>query len=148
MPSDQINKESDSYFFASGIAGIGWMINHIKNKKFINVDLDDIFTDINIYMFKALQYRINKNEYDFLYGYLGIVFYFLQQPEIKMRNEAITQIIPCLKTSAIKGKNKNGRIMYKWISEILDENSQWHHLIRLQNWKIYEIQTFHGFVFS
>jgi lantibiotic modifying enzyme len=74
-----LNSAEQAPSYCSGIAGVGWMMMHLKEKGYISVETDDFFEDIDEYLYLALINDLKKDNYDFLHGYLGILYYFLER---------------------------------------------------------------------
>ena len=63
--------------FCSGIAGLGWVINHLSEEGFIYSNSKDFFTEYDNYIYKNMISDLKKGDYDFLHGAIGYAFYFL-----------------------------------------------------------------------
>jgi lantibiotic biosynthesis protein len=74
------NDPNPNYTFCSGLAGVVWLLNYLREKKYCQFD-DDFFEDIDyILATKALEY-LSYGQYDFLHGGGGIIFTLLERPE-------------------------------------------------------------------
>ena len=67
------------YSFAYGLSGIGWLINLMKRKNYIDSDTDDIFVDVDERIYNDSINDFYKNDYDYLSGGLGAAIYFLNR---------------------------------------------------------------------
>jgi len=87
---------------------VGWMMMHLKGKGLVNFETNDFFEDIDYYLYSALKNDLKNVNYDFLHGYLGILYYFLERLEfnlsLKVENlilDAIQNVFTKIKTKAI-----------------------------------------------
>ncbi|WP_109301768.1 lanthionine synthetase C family protein [Aquimarina sp. AU474] len=67
--------------FCSGIAGAGWVLAFLDQEEFIEIDSDDLLTDLDVFLFEAMKNDIEREYYDFLHGALGYGYYFLKRYE-------------------------------------------------------------------
>lgn len=65
------------FSFCNGLAGLGWFLNHIKENKLLDVDVNQISEEIDDILFESMKNELQLNHWDFLHGGLGIGFYFL-----------------------------------------------------------------------
>lgn len=83
MISLVIEKINDGYSFptfCTGIAGAGWAIELLKEEEFVDIDSDDLLSDLDDYLSLAIkQMGEEDNFYDFLHGVVGIGFYFFKR---------------------------------------------------------------------
>ena len=111
MISTCIEKINDGYSFptyCNGIAGLGWAIQHLKTKDFIDVDCDDLLSQFDEYLYNQMKFDFKRGNYDFLHGALGYAFYFLsrykhtEDPELKKRYQSyLSESISALEKLAI-----------------------------------------------
>ncbi len=78
---EQINEGYSHPTFCTGIAGLGWTIQHLKANDFIDVDCDDLLSPFDTYLYNQMMYDLKRGNYDFLHGGLGYGFYFLSRFE-------------------------------------------------------------------
>jgi len=76
---EKINDGNKNATYSSGLAGVGWVLNHLNDQEFIELDCDDLLSNIDDYLFIALKICTEKKDFDFLHGALGIAFYFTQR---------------------------------------------------------------------
>ena len=69
-------KSSSSY--CSGMSGVLYLIELLKQERVIDIVLDD---NISNYIDKSVQYYIQNNKYEFLYGLTGVSQYLLLCPD-------------------------------------------------------------------
>lgn len=65
--------------YCNGIAGFGWVIQHLKNMDFIDLDVDALLKPFDTYLYENMNTCFDSNVYDFLHGALGYGFYFLKR---------------------------------------------------------------------
>jgi lantibiotic modifying enzyme len=65
--------------FASGLAGVGWTIEHLKKNGFIELDTDSLISNFDDYLYPVMLKYIRNGNYDYLHGALGIGLYYLQR---------------------------------------------------------------------
>lgn len=100
--------------FSNGIAGLSWLIAHLKKEKFIETDDDDNgLKQLDPYLYSCMKEFMLHGNYDFLHGAGGIVFYFLTQDEA-IYTDYIIEFTDLLDKKAIR---KNGSI--KWLSTLI-----------------------------
>jgi len=75
---DIINKESCFHTFAGGLAGVGWMMEHLVQNDFVEADTDEILQDLDPFLHKSMVYDIENGNYDFLHGAVGKGHLFLR----------------------------------------------------------------------
>jgi hypothetical protein len=74
-----LNSSEQLPTYCSGIAGVGWMLMHLKEKGWIDIETEIFFKDIDDYLHLSLISDLKKDNYDFLHGYLGILYYFIER---------------------------------------------------------------------
>ncbi|MCK5058231.1 MAG: lanthionine synthetase C family protein [Candidatus Aminicenantes bacterium] len=116
---DNINEGALYHSFAGGLAGVGWTVDHLIKKDFIDADSDDLLSDLDDFLYKMMISEIKEKNYDFLHGALGIGVYFLSRADKKKTKEYLSELIDWLEK--ISFEDKGGGL--KWISVLnRDEN--------------------------
>jgi len=120
--------------YCSGIAGICWAVNHLVEEEFIDKDNLHVLDEFDEYLYKAMQRCIERDDFDFLHGATGIVFYFTKRAE-KNKNviKYLEHYVQKLNDYAIFDEEKQTA---KIVSTVLDENEQ--------PKKIYNLSMSHG----
>ena len=105
---------------ASGLAGIGWVLDHLNNEGFIELDNDELLSQLDNYLLQVMKADINKNYNDFLHGAVGYGLYFLQRHQstklIHLKQfyiKALESLLDHLKTSAVKHEEGS-----KWMTSM------------------------------
>ncbi|GHU61896.1 hypothetical protein FACS1894123_01960 [Bacteroidia bacterium] len=114
---DQIAKEPKSHTFCSGLAGILYLFEHLRENDFINIDISDVQSVLDKFLIHKMQNDIQQRRYDFMHGALGVGLYFLKK---KTNQEQIQELVDFLYATA--EKNIDNKI-FKWKSVInIEEN--------------------------
>ncbi|OEK06897.1 lanthionine synthetase C family protein [Roseivirga misakiensis] len=118
-----LNRISNGYSFptyCTGIAGVGWVFEHLSENNFIEIKNDKLLPDIEDHLYHKMKERISIGHYDFLHGAIGYGVYFLkrykntQSEKLKIKYEAyLKELLEGLKETS--EKDKSG---IKWSSEI------------------------------
>ena len=102
----KVNKEKVIDSLCSGIAGVGWLLNYIKEECWDICDnIDPILNEIDDYLILRLNKYLSINYWDYLHGYIGIGEYFLTRvnhnPKIL---NSLYQMLDKLTKSAIENQ--------------------------------------------
>lgn len=98
---DVINDNHPNSAFFNGIAGIGWLLEHLNENDFIEIDTDSFFEDaIDNYLHDNMLKLLNSNHFGFYDGSLGHCLYFIKRYQntnssrlkLKFRNYITEQI--------------------------------------------------------
>lgn len=82
LKSIELINEGQMYpTFCAGLAGFGWVLEHLVKEDFIDFDTDDILTHFDEYLYKTMITDIKMGNYDFLHGAIGYGYYFLKRYE-------------------------------------------------------------------
>ncbi len=139
MISNCIEKINDGYStptFCSGIAGLGWTIQHLKTSDFIDIDCDSLLSQFDDYLFDQMLSDFNQGYYDFMHGALGYAFFFLirfkhtEDEDLKKRYQSyLSESINSLGKLCISKDN-----VLKWKSDLDIVKSE----------KVYDLSLSHG----
>jgi lantibiotic modifying enzyme len=80
--------------YCSGIAGYAWLLSYLDSNDYIEIEANELFDVIDEYLFKNMLVDIKNENFDFLHGALGTIFYFLEQYK-KNENEKYRKYIDC-----------------------------------------------------
>jgi lantibiotic modifying enzyme len=120
--------------YCDGIAGIGFGIEHLSQHNFIETDTNFLLTDFDAYLSKCLSIYLEKKNYDFLHGSIGLGEYFLKRAVVnKESRKWIEYIIHELKANMHKGSGTE----IKWLSNILNRDRNGYR-------QVYNISLSHG----
>ena len=96
--------------FCSGLSGILYVVEFLREQHFIDIDIDDADNDLNHYLIHSMDRFMDNRYYDFMHGALGIGLYFMKQgKEIK----PVLKLIDFLYDTAEKDPQKK---IFKWKS--------------------------------
>jgi len=118
---EQLSNEEFTFTHCSGLAGIGWLYEHLSQRKIIDYDTNLLLEDFDICLEKALNGFMRQGNYDFLHGGVGVALYFAKR--VKKKKELVRVLNEFLvnleKTST---KQEDGTI--KWLSVLNPETYQ------------------------
>ena len=85
------------FSLCSGIAGVGWMVDHLCRKEFIEGNPDDMLSGIDEYLYKVALDELNHLRFDFMHGAMGIAFYFVK----RNRQDYLRHLVQSLASIAV-----------------------------------------------
>lgn len=91
MLSDCIDKINEGYSFptfCAGIAGFGWVFDHLEEVEFMDADGDELLSQFDDYIYNFMKSDMEKGNYDYLHGAIGYAFYFYN----RYRNTKSTEL--------------------------------------------------------
>lgn len=113
--------------YCNGIAGTGWVLDHLQQEGFIETHIDGLLIEFDEYLHSCLVSDMKKGDYDFLHGGIGYAFYFLNRygntksVELKRKYKTILlEFIDLLERLS----EKDGEDKFKWKSELHLENKE------------------------
>jgi len=112
---EEISEEIDHHSFCSGLSGILYMFQFLKEKKIVDIDFSETEKALENYLIHKMRMDISSLHYDFMHGALGVGLYFMK----KSNDKVIPELIDFLDKTAEKDKKNN---IYKWKS-ILDSKT-------------------------
>ena len=74
--------ENQSPTYCNGISGFGVLIEYIEQNDFIELDTQEILQELDHYLFQKMILMIEKGNYDFLHGAIGIGYYFIFRAKV------------------------------------------------------------------
>ncbi len=80
--SESVQRINNGYNFptyCTGIAGAGWVFDHVVEEGFVNLDTDELLSDLDTYLYDIMMTNIKEGNYDFLHGAIGYGYYFLKR---------------------------------------------------------------------
>jgi lantibiotic biosynthesis protein len=106
--------------YCTGIAGYGWLLEHLKEEKFVIGQSENVISNFDDYLYEIMINNLNEGNYDLLHGALGYGYYFLERykntnsPNLKYKyREYIIKLIDLLNKISEKEEDK-----IKWLSII------------------------------
>ncbi|WP_298542115.1 lanthionine synthetase C family protein [uncultured Aquimarina sp.] len=108
--SETIQRMNDGYSFptfCTGIAGAGWVLELLNEEEFIDIDNDELLSDLDNYLLESMESDIKNEYFDFLHGAIGYGYYFLKryqntasEPLRHQYKEYLFQLIKALRKSS------------------------------------------------
>ncbi|WP_422089456.1 lanthionine synthetase C family protein [Tenacibaculum ovolyticum] len=75
----KINKGYNFPTFCTGIAGLGWSLDHLEQENLVNTECDKLLPNFDDYLYDVMISDLRINKYDYLHGAIGYAFYFLKR---------------------------------------------------------------------
>lgn len=98
--------------FCTGLSGILYLFEFLREKEFIDIDVNECQDKLHNYLTYQMQKYIQNKQYDFMHGAIGIGLYFLKK---QTNEQQVQDIINFLYVTAEKDDVKN---TLKWKSII------------------------------
>ena len=111
----EINYGFNGFSYCSGIAGFLWSLNFLINTKILEKNVHNIGNKLNSFLYTRMKHDLERNQWDFLHGAIGIGVSFLFNNPNKQTLSIIHKIIDNLDNLSIQ--DKNGGV--KWKSHVL-----------------------------
>jgi lantibiotic biosynthesis protein len=111
---DIINNGEDTGAFSAGIAGFGWILEFLKERKFLTQDDILLLDDLDDFLYKKMKAEFNDSHYDYLHGAMGYGMYFLKRIYKGNSSSYLSELVNHL--DLLAEKNNDGSI--KWLSSI------------------------------
>jgi lantibiotic biosynthesis protein len=75
----QLSEVQMPHTLCSGFTGVAWGLNYLAKKGFLEDDPDDLFEDLDNYIYDAGISDLSKGQYDFLHGGTGSIIYAINR---------------------------------------------------------------------
>ena len=109
---NRLGEEIDTHTFCSGLAGILYLLEYLKENQFVELDLSESQRILDNYLMRETNKDMQNLYYDFMHGALGSGLYFLRT---KTNSEFLERIIDFLDQTAEKDTVNH---IYKWKSPL------------------------------
>lgn len=109
----EINHGFSQSTFASGLAGIGWAVDHLSQNNFIERSSGETFGKLEPFFYETMMADLRRGEFDFLHGALGNGTYFLNRLANHDTRNYLIDLVDGLEK--ISHKDKNGGIKWQTI---------------------------------
>jgi lantibiotic modifying enzyme len=79
---DIINRINDGYQYPTyciGIAGAGWVFEHLFEEDFLDANNDELLPELDNYLVGIMNFEMQNGNYDFLHAGIGYGYYFLKR---------------------------------------------------------------------
>jgi len=117
---DAINNGFTYHTQAGGLAGIGWVLEHLVQSGYLDTDTNEILEPLDPYLYKAMMHEIGNKHYDFLHGAVGIGSYFLHRLTNPNAKTYITELVD--KMAEIAHKDDDGAMKWESVLNIEEGN--------------------------
>jgi lantibiotic modifying enzyme len=114
---NQFAKELRLHTFCSGLSGVLYLFEFLRENCFIDMDVSDTQPALDNYLILQMRQDIQQARYDFMHGALGVGLYFLKK---KTEQGVIQELINFLYNTADKGIDNK---IFKWKSIINAEKN-------------------------
>jgi lantibiotic modifying enzyme len=127
--ADIVGEPNLLHTHCSGMAGFGWTIMHMQENELINIEVNPLLHEIDIYLEKMLFYELEQGNYDFLHGAVGVALYFLKRTQYNSQATLILQkFVVALEKMAIRS----------------GESLKWASWLNKESRRVYNISLSHG----
>lgn len=99
---DFLNGEHSHHSYASGLAGVGWLLDHLVRGDFLDAGTDEILADVDAVLYPLMIDQIKEGEYDFLHAATGHAVYFLSRLPNLRAGEYLDNFVAVLESISIK----------------------------------------------
>lgn len=123
---EKINSGYELLTYCSGIAGFGWVLEHLLEEDFIDFENDKTLKHLDNLLESQLKNDLKNQNYDYLHGAIGYVYFFLKRynnTKSKILSDKYKKIIltfiNSIKETAIIGEDGA-----KWKSDFSTKTTQ------------------------
>ncbi len=128
---DKIMKGNTYETFAGGLAGLGWLLEHLSQNDILDVETNETIGEIDEYLYEYMLREINQGNYDYLHSAGGIALYFLSRESNPKSKVYLNEYVEVLQKHSIVDNHG-----IKWISEIRGKDNE--------KAKVYNLSLSHG----
>jgi len=76
----------------SGVAGAGWLLDHLCQHGFMQDDPDENTSGVDTYLYQRALNELDRGHYDFLHGAMGVVLYFVKRKQFEYLRHLIRRL--------------------------------------------------------
>lgn len=127
---ETINAGSHQSAICNGMAGFGWLCEHLRKLGMLSGESVKFLNDIDPFLHNKMIADMRQGEYDYLYGAVGVASYFVSRFEKKWVPDYLREMLTELEKSSIECEDGS----VKWISTLKSETGE----------KGYNISLSHG----
>lgn len=91
--------------YSNGAAGLGYVVNDLQKKEFIEFDIDVEFQDLDKYLFEAAVLQFEKCDIDFLHGAMGTFHYFTSRVQTPVISGYLNDLATKLYDNVVHDRN-------------------------------------------
>ena len=132
---DKINEGYNYPTYCAGIAGMGWVLDHLSGTGMMDGGNDELLSELDDFLYSVMLADMEQGNYDFLHGAIGYGFYFLSRYE---KTES---------TELKKGYAEKILVLVEKmeaLSEVNGESVRWLSLLNLEGARGYNLSLSHG----
>lgn len=120
---DDINDEMERSNFTSGgggLAGIGWVMEHLAGQKLLEIDTDEILGDIDPFIGSVMIADVKESNFELLSGALAKGLYYLNRLHVTDSRTALAALADELEKVCVTDKSGG----FKVYQTVLDEHKR------------------------
>ena len=123
---DRINEGYNLPTYCTGLAGAGWVIDHLNQEDFIELDADDLLSNLDSFLHEVMMHDVHEGNYDYLHGAIGYGLYFLKRhtntrsDDLKKNYERFLQDL----VKGLLGKAEKDKDALRWRSVLNIETGE------------------------
>jgi len=96
---EALNRDLETGAFersSTALAGLGWIMEHLKQNGFIDIDTDEMLADVDGLLHQVMMIDMQKRRYDYIYGAIHKGIYFLnrlEKPGVRAYLEELVDLV-------------------------------------------------------
>ena len=94
--SNALENEVLQYSFSGGVAGIGFVFQHLNNISALKEQIDFDFTELDEFIDRGVDIDFRNSNWDPLHGMVGLGIYFLERNRTTGEKQFLEKIVDCL----------------------------------------------------
>lgn len=91
--------------FAGGAAGIGWTLEHASQYGFLDIDTDEVLSQLDEFLGNYMLAEMERGNYDYLHGGLGNALYLINRHDKSSAKKYLPQMLDILEAKAIEDEH-------------------------------------------
>jgi lantibiotic modifying enzyme len=116
---DNLNNGFNFHTHAGGVAGIGTIIEILTDDDLIDANTDELFEGLDEYLYQLMISELQKGNYDFLHGAIGLGLFFSKRLSNKNSSRYLTDFV--IELDRISKKDDQG---IRWLSVLNREKNK------------------------
>jgi len=103
---DKLEKEGTINSFASGLAGIGWVLEYMVQNDIVEANTNEILREADVIVYEWMIEQQQIGNYDYFHGAIGAGFYFLKRVKSnKQLEKYVVDLLDLLMKNALIQEN-------------------------------------------
>ena len=99
---DELARKPVGNSYASGLAGLGWVIEYMVAKEVIDADTNELLEEVDAILYDWMLEEQHRKNYDFLHGSMGVGLYFLSRINSNpLAKEKVSKLLDLLIEAAV-----------------------------------------------